>query len=72
MTLKGTKHGKATVTAAGTLIVRLSGPAASPSLTFIERGLSRAERRLGLVSPFNAGGHALVVPIQRVRSLAGC
>ena len=45
-----------TVSATGSLIVRLSGSAASPSLTFIERGLFPAEHKLGLVSPFNARG----------------
>jgi hypothetical protein len=38
----------------------------------IETGLSTAEQKLGLVSPFNAGGHPLVVPIQHARTLAGC
>ena len=72
MRLKGMKNGHASVTATGTLSVKLSGPASSPSLTFIEQGLSGAEHHLGLVSPFNAGGHPLVVPIQHVKSLAGC
>jgi hypothetical protein len=53
-------------------IVRLSGTASSPSLTFVERGLVPAEHKLGLVSPFNVGGHPLVVPIQHVKSLVGC
>jgi hypothetical protein len=62
----------ATVTATGTLIVELSGSASSPSLTFIETGLSGAENQLGLVSPFSVGGHPLVLPIQHVKTLAGC
>jgi hypothetical protein len=61
-----------TVSATGSLIVRLSGSVASPSLTFIERGLLPAEHRLGLESPFNAGGHPLVVPIQHVKTLPAC
>jgi hypothetical protein len=61
-----------TVSATGSLIVRLSGSAASPSLTFIERGLRPAEHKLGLVSPFNIGGHPLVVPVQHVKTLAAC
>jgi len=31
-----------------------------------------AEHRLGLVSPFNAGGYAIVVPVNHVNSLKGC
>jgi hypothetical protein len=61
-----------TVNATGSLLVRLSGSAGSPSLTFIERGLVPAEHKLGLVSPFNAGGHPLVVPIQHVKTLPAC
>jgi hypothetical protein len=72
MKLKGVRKPNATVTATGTLTVKLSGPASSPSLTFTETRLSGAEHQLGLVSPFNAGGHPLVVPIQHVKSLAGC
>jgi hypothetical protein len=61
-----------TVNATGSLIVRLSGSVASPSLTFIETGLRPAEHKLGLVSPFNVGGHPLVVPVQHVNKLAAC
>ena len=60
------------IRAAGSLIVRLSGSVASPSLTFIERGLVPAEHKLGLVSPFNVNGHPLVVPIQHVKRLPAC
>jgi hypothetical protein len=70
--LRGVRKPNAKVQATGSLIVRLSGPAASPSLTFVERGLRPAEHRLGLVSPFNAGGHPLVVPIHHVKTLAAC
>jgi hypothetical protein len=70
--LSGVRKPNTTVTATGSLLVRLSGSVASPSLTFIERGLLPAERKLGLVSPFNAGGHPLVVPIQHVRTLPAC
>jgi hypothetical protein len=70
--LSGVRKPNKTVSASGSLIVRLSGSAASPSLTFIERGLRPAEHRLGLVSPFNAGGHHLVVPIHHVKTLAAC
>jgi hypothetical protein len=72
MKLSGVRAPNTTVSATGSLIVRLSGSATSPSLTFIERGLRPAEHRLGLVSPFNAGGHPLVVPIQHVRTLPAC
>jgi hypothetical protein len=41
-------------------------------LTFIEKGLRPAEHKLGLVSPFNVGGHPLVVPIQHVKTLPAC
>jgi hypothetical protein len=70
--LSGVRKPNGTVSATGSLIVRLSGTASSPSLTFVERGLVPAEHRLGLVSPFNAHGHPLVVPIRHVTSLPGC
>jgi len=70
--LRGVRKPNTRVRATGSLIVRLSGLAASPSLTFIERGLRRAEHKLGLVSPFNAGGHPLVVPVHHVKTLAAC
>ncbi len=72
MKLSGVRKPNTTVSATGSLIVRLSGPTSSPSLTFIERGLLPAEHRLGLVSPFDAGGHPLVVPIQHIKTLAAC
>lgn len=72
MKLSGVKKPNSQVSATGSLVVRLTGPTASPSLIFVERGLERAEHRLGLVSPFNAGGHPLVVPVQHVKSLPGC
>jgi len=72
MKLSGVRKPNTTVSATGSLIVRLSGSASSPSLTFIERGLLPAERRLGLASPFNPGGRPLVVPIlQHVKKIAG-
>jgi hypothetical protein len=72
MKLHGTRTPNGSVTASGTLVVKLTGSASSPSLTFIETGLSGAEHKLGLLSPFDAGGHPLVVPIQHVTTLAGC
>jgi hypothetical protein len=72
MKLSGVHKPNSKVNATGSLIVRLAGSASSPSLIFVERGLVRAEHRLGLVSPFNAGGHPLVVPVQHVKSLPGC
>jgi hypothetical protein len=72
ITLKGARKPSTTVSATGTLVVKLSGSASSPSLTFVETGLSGAEHQLGLVSPFSAGGHPLVVPVQHVNKLAGC
>jgi hypothetical protein len=70
--ITGVRKPNTTVNATGSLVVRLSGSVASPSLTFIERGLRPAEHKLGLVSPFNAGGHPLVVPIQHVKRLPAC
>lgn len=70
--LLGVQKPNVRVSATGSLIVRLSGSASSPSLTFVERGLLPAEHSLGLVSPFNAGGRPLVVPIRHVNSLPGC
>ena len=72
LTLHGVQKAAAPVTATGTLIVKLSGPASSHSLKFVEKGLSRAEHRLGLVSPFDVGHHPLVVHVKRVKSLTGC
>jgi len=70
--LRGARKPGALVTAKGTLIVKLSGPASSHSLKFIEKGLSGAEHSLGLVSPFDAGGHPLIVRVKHVKSLTGC
>ena len=72
MKLNGVRKPNTTVTATGSLVVRLSGSASSPSLTFIERGLRPAEHRLGLVSPFDVGGHPLVVPVQHINKLVAC
>jgi hypothetical protein len=72
MKLTGVRKPNTTVSATGSLIVRLSGSASSPSLIFVETGLSQAEHQLGLVSPFNAGGRPLVIPIRHVNTLAGC
>jgi len=72
MKLSGVRKPNTTVSATGSLIVRLSGSTSAPSLTFVERGLLPAEHRLGLVSPFDAGGHPLVVPIQHIRTLPAC
>jgi hypothetical protein len=66
------KKSGAAVKATGTLVVRLSGSRSSHSLTFTETGLSGAEHSLGLVSPFDVGGHPLVVHIKHVKSLPGC
>jgi hypothetical protein len=72
MKLSGVRTPNTTVSATGSLIVRLSGPTSAPTLTFIERGLRPAEHRLGLVSPFDVGGHPLVVPIQHIKTLPAC
>jgi hypothetical protein len=69
--LSGQKLGTI-VTATGSLVVKLSGTASAPSLTFTERGLGAAEHKLGLRSPFDVGGHPLVVPVHHATSLAGC
>lgn len=70
--LHGVRKPNVNVTATGTLVVKLSGSTSSPSLTFTETGLSAAEHKLGLTSPFDVGGRPLVVSIQHVKSLAGC
>ena len=72
MRLTGVHKPHAKVHATGSLTVRLAGSASSPSLIFVERGLLQAEHKLGLVSPFNAGGRPLVVHVQHVKSLHGC
>jgi hypothetical protein len=71
MKLTGQKPGT-NVTASGRLVVKLSGTASAPALTFIETGLRGAEHQLGLRSPFDVGGRPLVVPIHHATSLAGC
>ena len=70
--LTGMRKPNTTVSATGSLVVKLTGSASSLSLTFIESGLASAEQKLGLVSPFNAGGRPLAVPIQHVTSLPAC
>lgn len=70
--LHGVRKPNVNVTATGSLVVKLSGSASSPSLTFTETGLSAAEHKLGLISPFDVGGQPLVVPIRHVKSLVGC
>lgn len=72
MKLSGMQKPGTRVTATGSLVVKLSGTVSAPSLTFIERGLGAAEHQLGLRSPFDVGGHPLVVPVHHVTSLAGC
>jgi hypothetical protein len=72
MKLSGVLKPNVKVAATGSLVVRLSGAASSPSLIFVEKGLRPAEHRLGLVSPFDVGGRPLVVPVQHVKSLVGC
>jgi len=71
MKLSGQKRGTS-VTASGRLVVKLSGTASDPSLTFIETGLRGAEHQLGLRSPFDVHGRPLVVPVHHTTSLAGC
>lgn len=72
ITLSGVRKPNPRVTATGTLIVKITGTTSSPSLTFIEKGLIQAEHALGLVSPFVAGGHPLVLPVKHVKTLPGC
>jgi hypothetical protein len=72
MKLSGTRKPNAKVTATGSLLVKLTGSASAPSLTFIERGLFGPEHQLGLRSPFDMGGRPLVVPIKHVTTLTGC
>lgn len=70
--IHGLRKPNVTETATGSLVVKLTGSTSSPSLTFTETGLSAAEKKLGLVSPFDVGGQPLVVPIKHVKSLVGC
>lgn len=70
--LHGVRKPNVDVTATGSLVVKLSGSTSSPSLTFTETGLSAAEHKLGLVSPFDVAGQPLVVPIKHAKSLVGC
>ena len=72
MKLSGTRKPNTKVTATGSLLVKLTGSASAPSLTFMERGLHGAEHRLGLTSPFDVGGRPLVVSIKHVTTLRGC
>ena len=70
--LHGVRKPGAPVTATGKISIKLSGSGSSTVLTFTETGLSAAEHTLGLVSPFDAGGHPLVVHVKHVKTLAGC
>ncbi len=72
LNLNGTRKPNTRVTAAGTLVVELSGSATAPELKFTETGLTKAESSLGLVSPFNVGGSPLIVPVQTVKAMSGC
>lgn len=72
LTIKGTRKPSTHVSASGTLQVQLTGTSGAPTLTFTETGLTKAESDLGLVSPFDAGGQPLVVPITTVKTMTGC
>jgi hypothetical protein len=72
LNLHGVRKPNVHVAATGSLVVKLTGSTSSPSLTFVETGLSAAEHELGLISPFDVGGRPLVVQIQHVKSLVGC
>jgi hypothetical protein len=72
MSLTGTRKPNVQVAATGTLVVELSGPTSAPVLKFTETGLSEAESALGLVSPFDAGGQPLTVPVKTVKTMVGC
>jgi hypothetical protein len=72
LTIKGTRKPNVHVSASGTLEVRLTGTSSAPTLTFTETGLTQAEGALGLVSPFDAGGQSLVLPITTVQTMTSC
>jgi hypothetical protein len=72
MALEGTRSPGPGVSASGRLTVRLTGSAVAPTLTLTETGLTDAETALGLVSPFDAGGHPLVVPVRITGHVSGC
>jgi hypothetical protein len=72
LSLTGAKKPHVQVAATGTLVVEISGAASDPVLKFTETGLLQSENALGLVSPFDVGGNALIVPVKTVKSMAGC
>jgi hypothetical protein len=72
LSLTGAQKPNTAVKATGTLTIQLSGPASASVLTFTETGLRRAERALGLVSPFDLSGQPLTVPVKTVTKLSGC
>jgi hypothetical protein len=72
LTVKGTGTDGSPVSAAGTLLVRLTGTSNAPTLTITESGLTQAEHALGIVSPFDINGEAAVVPIKHTTTFRGC
>jgi hypothetical protein len=72
MTLTGTSSTGSRIHAVGTLVVRITGTSAAPTLEFTETGLRSAERALGLVSPFDANGAPLTLPMKTVKIMVGC
>ncbi|HYA68882.1 MAG TPA: hypothetical protein VED63_09135 [Acidimicrobiales bacterium] len=72
LTLQGTGSGGASVTAVGTLLVKLTGRASAPTLTLVESGLQGAETALGLLSPFIVNGRSTTVPVKLRHQFTGC
>ena len=72
LTLRGTGGSNAPVVGTGTLTVSVAGTPSSPTLKFVETGLSKAEAALGFNSPFDVNGQPLVLLIQSAKVLAGC
>lgn len=72
MTLTGTSSTGARIHAVGTLAVRIAGTSTAPTLEFTEMGLRSAEHALGLVSPFDATGASLTLPMETVKIMVGC
>lgn len=72
LSLAGTRKPNVRISAAGTLVVEVTGPTTAPALKFTETGLLKAESALGFMSPFTVQGEPLTVPVRTVKTMVGC
>jgi hypothetical protein len=72
LTLNGTDSSGKSIHGTGTLTVRATGTSATPTLKFVETGLSSAEKAVGYNSPFDVDGKPLELLVRNVKVLVGC